>query len=232
MNCPECQREVPEGNRFCSACGTGLTPAPSICPQCGSSISTSEKFCGQCGRNLSRFLPVAVVQEALIIATGSIFMFGALIPHWYQFDVEYPGFGTISYWESYFDLNASAGELLRADLLTESATSLWAGVGLPIVLLICIASLVLLPIVVSLWTGRLRGRATRWFWCWMGILAIICVVANVVYVSWWTHDYGDSRLSIENGPILALIGGVVIVVGANRLFLGRVISRVTSVGKR
>ena len=79
-------------------------------------------------------------------------------------------------------------------------------------LVICIASLVLLAVVVSLWTGE----PTKWFWYWMGILAIICVVANAGYVGWWTHD--NERFSgglVHADFVLALVGGIMVLVGAS-----------------
>lgn len=38
------------GHRFCSQCGTALTPR---CPQCGAEVGPGSRFCGQCGTRLS-----------------------------------------------------------------------------------------------------------------------------------------------------------------------------------
>jgi membrane protease subunit (stomatin/prohibitin family) len=54
--CPKCVSKVPATSKFCSECGTQLTP-PSAgampCPKCGKSIPTGSKFCPECGEKLS-----------------------------------------------------------------------------------------------------------------------------------------------------------------------------------
>ena len=50
MQCPNCQTENPEINKFCRECGTKLIQ---VCPQCKSEIQANDRFCGQCGHNLS-----------------------------------------------------------------------------------------------------------------------------------------------------------------------------------
>jgi predicted ATPase/class 3 adenylate cyclase len=50
MQCPQCQTECRDGQRFCSECGTGL---PLFCPDCGHGNIAGAKFCGQCGRALA-----------------------------------------------------------------------------------------------------------------------------------------------------------------------------------
>ena len=50
MQCPKCQFDSPNGQRFCSECGTGL---PQACPACGFANATVAKFCGDCGRALA-----------------------------------------------------------------------------------------------------------------------------------------------------------------------------------
>jgi len=49
MQCPKCQTENPEINKFCRECGTELIL---VCPQCKSEIQANDRFCGQCGHNL------------------------------------------------------------------------------------------------------------------------------------------------------------------------------------
>ena len=49
MNCPKCQTDNPEINKFCRECGSKLAHA---CPQCGVEILLQDKFCGQCGHNM------------------------------------------------------------------------------------------------------------------------------------------------------------------------------------
>ncbi|MBV9201566.1 MAG: AAA family ATPase [Alphaproteobacteria bacterium] len=50
MECPSCKADVPEGNRFCEACGA---PAPTLCPSCGAPARSGARFCGKCGRALT-----------------------------------------------------------------------------------------------------------------------------------------------------------------------------------
>ncbi len=50
MQCPQCQFENGDGQRFCSECGTVL---PLTCPECGAASVASAKFCGSCGRSLA-----------------------------------------------------------------------------------------------------------------------------------------------------------------------------------
>ncbi len=50
MECPNCKADIPEGNRFCEACGT---PAPIRCPSCGAPTRSGARFCGKCGAALT-----------------------------------------------------------------------------------------------------------------------------------------------------------------------------------
>ena len=50
MECPSCRADIPEGNRFCEACGA---PAPILCPSCGAPARSGARFCGKCGRALT-----------------------------------------------------------------------------------------------------------------------------------------------------------------------------------
>lgn len=50
--CPKCSAKIPATSKFCSECGTTLTP-PSTgtrkCSKCGHPIMTTAKFCPECG---------------------------------------------------------------------------------------------------------------------------------------------------------------------------------------
>ena len=50
MECPSCKADIPEGNRFCEACGA---PAPIFCPSCGARARFGARFCGKCGAALT-----------------------------------------------------------------------------------------------------------------------------------------------------------------------------------
>ena len=51
MKCPNCQSELLEGARFCTTCGTPVTPAAATlsCPQCGAELLEGARFCTTCG---------------------------------------------------------------------------------------------------------------------------------------------------------------------------------------
>ena len=46
LDCPKCQYENPDGNRFCEGCGS---PLDKICQSCGHVNRPAAKFCGGCG---------------------------------------------------------------------------------------------------------------------------------------------------------------------------------------
>jgi predicted ATPase/class 3 adenylate cyclase len=50
MQCPECQTENPDTQKFCGECGVKLEKA---CPGCGAKNPPHYKFCGECGHNIS-----------------------------------------------------------------------------------------------------------------------------------------------------------------------------------
>ena len=50
LECPNCHRPTKEGARFCTACGTLLTPLN--CPACYASVDPDDRFCPVCGTRL------------------------------------------------------------------------------------------------------------------------------------------------------------------------------------
>lgn len=48
--CPSCNSQNPDGAKFCSNCGSSLSP--STCPFCGAKNPPSAKFCIACGKNI------------------------------------------------------------------------------------------------------------------------------------------------------------------------------------
>jgi len=50
MQCPECQTENPDTQKFCGECGIKLEKT---CPGCGAKNPPQYKFCGECGHNLT-----------------------------------------------------------------------------------------------------------------------------------------------------------------------------------
>jgi len=53
--CPKCNAKIPATSKFCSECGTTITPPSGgtvACPKCGKTIPASSKFCPECGEKL------------------------------------------------------------------------------------------------------------------------------------------------------------------------------------
>jgi hypothetical protein len=50
MRCPNCRFENEANKKFCTKCGTRLSPK---CPGCESEVGTEDLFCGECGHNLT-----------------------------------------------------------------------------------------------------------------------------------------------------------------------------------
>lgn len=57
MNCPNCNHENPDSNKFCAECGTKLEVNPSIivCPKCHSQVPADSKFCPDCGTPITLY---------------------------------------------------------------------------------------------------------------------------------------------------------------------------------
>ncbi len=63
MNCVHCQVPLPDGARFCAACGTPQPePKPqNRCANCGAELPQGAGFCNKCGANQSQQAPAAPV---------------------------------------------------------------------------------------------------------------------------------------------------------------------------
>jgi membrane protease subunit (stomatin/prohibitin family) len=49
ITCPSCSVQNPAGARFCSSCGTRLTPQVTHCSRCNAELAPGAKFCTECG---------------------------------------------------------------------------------------------------------------------------------------------------------------------------------------
>lgn len=56
MNCAECGQHLPEGARFCTACGRRVEPVL-VCPECRTQAPEGAKFCFNCGSALGKPAP-------------------------------------------------------------------------------------------------------------------------------------------------------------------------------
>jgi double zinc ribbon protein len=61
MRCSSCGSENREGQKFCAACGVGLTLA---CGACGANNQPRERFRGDCGESLATRESEAALAEA------------------------------------------------------------------------------------------------------------------------------------------------------------------------
>ena len=60
MQCPKCQFENPDTQKFCGECGTKLEK---VCPDCGCANPSEYKFCGDCGHDMT--LPSEPAQKEI-----------------------------------------------------------------------------------------------------------------------------------------------------------------------
>lgn len=76
--CPACQREVPEGLKFCTSCGNKMVPIliKNPCPSCGKENPAGVKFCVHCGSSMGTAQvppteenPLSGKQETLPVVT-------------------------------------------------------------------------------------------------------------------------------------------------------------------
>jgi hypothetical protein len=134
---------------------------------------------------------------AIVAGIGAILMLIALAVPW--FTVRNGG-----------SVNISAGDLL--DTLSEqgSGEPLWAGMALPIILIIIAASIVLISVIYSV----LARVTTQPLWRLMGTLAFFCVLGNAGYFLWWFHDNTLRFYGVGTWPNIAAAGSVLALVGA------------------
>lgn len=132
-----------------------------------------------------------------IIAAGA----GAIIV---LISLAFPWYG-ISLLGGSFDVSIS-------DLLTQTGEGgfVWVGSALPVILVIMFASTAFLFVVYSL----LEGKENTKFLYWLGVLSVISIVANAVYILYWVYDsYNEWMYIINPGVILAFIGASVMILG-------------------
>lgn len=51
MNCPYCNREIPDKAKFCSFCGEAIVQK-TICPKCGADLPDCSQYCLECGAKI------------------------------------------------------------------------------------------------------------------------------------------------------------------------------------
>jgi amino acid transporter len=135
------------------------------------------------------------IANAIIAGVGAILMLVSLALPWY------------AYRTGRYSVNVSPSDLLSHRL----AESNWAGSGLPLVFVIILAVAILLCTVTSLVTRKTLARV----WGMLGLLALMSVVANALYILWWFHGSqpGEEWINIVHaGSIIAFIGALTVMV--------------------
>jgi len=199
MQCSICGFDNGPGTSFCQNCGTRLETAgppaapTAFCPRCGSQVIPGTQFCSKCGQDLTgpvdrRAAPAAqparpspaVSPGAIVAGIGAILMLIALAVPWFTV-------------RNGISANISIGDLL--DTLSEQGPGdpLWAGMALPIILIIIAASIVLISVIYSV----LARTTPKTLWRLMGTLVFFCVLGNAGYFLYWMHDTFDRVVNIS-----------------------------------
>jgi predicted nucleic acid-binding Zn ribbon protein len=87
MHCPECDKELSEGDKFCFSCGAPIQAVSQPqkdtsprCPQCGEAVAENDKFCFACGTEIE-IHPAARPKNPHLLATllGYAYFFLCLV---------------------------------------------------------------------------------------------------------------------------------------------------------
>jgi hypothetical protein len=135
------------------------------------------------------------IANAVSAGIGAILMLVSLALPWY------------AYRSGPYSVNISPSELLSHKLVESN----WAGSGLPLLFVIILAVVILLCTISSLATRRTMTRV----WGTLGLLTLMSVVANALYILWWLHGSQATREWINivhAGSIVAFIGALVVMV--------------------
>lgn len=220
--CRQCGAQMEQEAHFCNRCGYKLT---AFCPKCGSQLNAESQFCTLCGLQLSQpavgqstamytQVPVTpqithapnmpgskVISKTIFLSArtiaagvGALLMLISLALPFYTVR----GGGASA--------NLSVSDLLKAK--TD-----WAGVGLPVLLIIIFASILLLSVII----GFLTRRTLKPLWFILGMLCIFAVIANAGYVLVQIHRSTAEWVNIiAPGCVLAFVGAVIASVSGRR----------------
>jgi len=213
--CRQCGAQMEQEAHYCSRCGNKLT---AFCPKCGSQLGAESQFCTRCGLQLSQpavsqstamytqvpatpqvtrapAMPGKVTSKTIFLSArtiaagvGALLMLISLALPFYTVR----GGGASA--------NLSVSDLLKAK--TD-----WAGVGLPVLLIIIFASVLLLSVII----GFLTRRTLKPLWFMLGMLCIFAVIANAGYVLVQIHRSTAEWVNIiAPGCVLAFVGAVIV----------------------
>jgi hypothetical protein len=209
MYCHNCGIEIVGGANFCPNCGARFAAA---CPNCGAEAGDGDQFCRRCGHDLagpaggagggavggSRAAarrPFQVSGMMVAAAVGAIMMLVSLGIPWYTFRAS-SGFAAA--------VDRDVGDLL-------DAPADWAGWGLPVVLFIVFASIVMLLVLGSFVTGK---DTSRW-WPRLGLICGLCLLGNAGFIisEVVSEDFVSLNIAAA-GSIVALIGAFIVYISA------------------
>jgi hypothetical protein len=180
------------------------------CPQCASPVTPGLYYCNQCGQDLT----VEVIRRVVgltshekrdfpikqTVAAGAaiaLILVSLALP-WYA--VRLPD----------LTLDYSATDLI---IRTAPSWAEWAGLALPLIMLILFASIALLSVIYSLWSNQ----PTRALWAILGALSAFCVLFSALYFLWWVWDnplYSQWVNIIHGGSVAAFAGSLILTLSA------------------
>lgn len=85
MKCPNCETEVPQGEKFCPQCGVPVSSGAAVggagkCPHCGAVLLPGERFCGECGRDVTQVPPPPTFESPVASTLPSASTFPSAAP--------------------------------------------------------------------------------------------------------------------------------------------------------
>jgi len=213
--CRQCGAQMEQDAHYCSRCGYKLT---AFCPKCGSRLNPESQFCTRCGLQLTQ--PAVSQSTAMynqVPATPQVTRAPA-VPSTKTSKRPFPPASTIAAGigallmlislalpfytlrSGGYSSNVSAGHLL-------TTKTDWAGTGLPVLLIIIFACIVLISVIL----GFLAKRTLKPLWLALGMLCIFALIGNAGYILSKVHgSTGEWVNIIAPGCVLAFVGALIV----------------------
>jgi ribosomal protein L40E len=212
--CRQCGAQMEQEAHYCSRCGYKLT---AFCPKCGSRLNPDSQFCTRCGLQLTQAaVSQSTAMYSQVPATSQVTRVPTM-PDTVTSKRPFPRASTIAAGigallmlislalpfytlrSGGYSANVSAGHLL-------TTKTDWAGTGLPVLLIIIFASILLLSVII----GFLTRRTLKPLWFMLGMLCIFAVIGNAGYILVQIHRSTAEWVNIiAPGCVLAFVGAVI-----------------------